>query len=787
MLTSVAFLGCHKEVIDMTNLGLMRLKVSRGNTSGMHTKGLWESFSALISVNYESGESVSYQGILSDPDGDGFYSNTFDEEGEKLYIQQGKKFKVIIIAVVDGETASGESDWLIFEGNEGKVLDIEIKLLAGKNRIGIYPPRVAGDKVVATGEIVELVPNSNSQQPNEISECGFICMPYGAYNTLTSEDDFTLEYQGDQSQWRTEYDYSMLESGGKSFTVLFEDLYPTTQYYIRGFAFLDTTVLYSRVLNFTTEEKDTAELQIMFTDSVRNADDLLSVTGLVNMNVYAPIADITEVGMCILPLSSNAEFNPNEQVENQIVVQGRVEEEQGVFGRGIVYTDFDMTQLEECVDYKFILYAKYNDKVFFDHDYLTFGRTFDPQVYVRCEPVEILPIANTNGKAQLKAVVTGSSCSLDAVTEVGFEYKISFTDVSNDQLVETRQSFPFTLDDTVFSIEVPVPAAEVNIYYRSYYVRDGEYYYDNEMPNTYLLEPEIRPEFANNQIETSNPTPFTVDVSYTVNTNGLTCECGVMYYKVETMQDNPVFDVSRSDIRQTSVGQASGQLDFELRNLTMNSDYIVCPYVVNEGLTIPFSQITNYASTIGQGDEILQGASETQRYVIFYCGADYSLAYIEPLSEGGDVADNSIYQELVWGEMLNVSMLSTPQPADGVVDGTFNTNSIIQAYGTPSPDSIYAAWSCNSNTITCEQGTFRTYLPSSSELQKLLDYLSSQPQNELTTAIMRSAGIWTSDQVSATQATAFVNQNQNASSLNDFQQQAANKNFYYLTIPIFRY
>jgi uncharacterized protein (TIGR02145 family) len=155
-LTAIAvFIGCHKDSLDLGNVGMLNLKLQRGFKS--MNKGAVESFDARVTIYYSEDDTISYNCRFIDTDGDGLYIND-PNELECIYARREVGFWVEVQAVVQGDTVTGMTDptTLLYLSEENPVIDVTIVLEAGYPRIVVSTKtEVAGEDILIFGEVLE--------------------------------------------------------------------------------------------------------------------------------------------------------------------------------------------------------------------------------------------------------------------------------------------------------------------------------------------------------------------------------------------------------------------------------------------------------------------------------------------------------------------------------------------------------------------------------------------------------------------------------------------------------
>ncbi len=279
LIAMFVFVGCHKDVLDLGNVGFLRLELKKGfNTQN---KGAVESFYALVKLEYGDDE-VIYRCLFSDPNDSGFYTNDA-AEGDRIYVRKDVEFRVVIEAEIEGLLVSGESAPMMYsEGMD--MLSVEIVLRAGSTRIAIYQPRedeIFGNYVVAYGEILENV----GVRP--IREAGVMLVKKSIYDTYQSADNFTFDNGLDNDDWIVDYYYNENAENEAitKFSVVLRGLEQNTRYCMRAFAFSesDSTMnyCYSRVVEFSTNNNVARDISVVTNDADNVTMDGVDVAGRV--------------------------------------------------------------------------------------------------------------------------------------------------------------------------------------------------------------------------------------------------------------------------------------------------------------------------------------------------------------------------------------------------------------------------------------------------------------------------------------------------------------------------
>lgn len=154
-LVVVVFIGCHKDPIDYGNVGVLNLSLQRGYKT--NNKSAVESFDARVTIYYSTEDTISYNCLFTDFDGDGRYIND-PTELDCIYVRREVGFWVGVQAVIQGDTVSGMSDPtnLLYLPEETSLLDVDIVLVSGYPRIVVSTnTEVDGVSVLLFGEVIE--------------------------------------------------------------------------------------------------------------------------------------------------------------------------------------------------------------------------------------------------------------------------------------------------------------------------------------------------------------------------------------------------------------------------------------------------------------------------------------------------------------------------------------------------------------------------------------------------------------------------------------------------------
>lgn len=698
----MVFVGCHKEPIELSQLGSITLELTKGyKVSNNNSKGAFESFWAVVSVMYENGDSVAYNCLFTDTDDSGVYTNDI-VEGDRIFISRGSGFRLSVSAFIDGYNVYGDSgpNYIYFSDNdEDNNWKIEIELLSGKSRLGIYQPKedeIFGNFVIANGELVEVENNAL------VEECGFMCVPESVYASLQSSADFTFESRSlDYDRLISDIDTSFnRESPKGKISVMLSGLSPNTKYYMRAFAMTrsdSSAYIYSRVIDFTTTDQVSSDLVLVpnsnqFDISYNRAE----IFAYVKMQNDSPVSDVEYGGICVML----NEESGTPDINNSMVYYGNIEGD-GTQGTMLI----EVNDLAEGTTYKFRLFARYAGIMYYSTESV-FRTTFNP------ENMEVSTVDPTDEIIATSTVTLYGDLLNDAgctITEVGFMYGYRSLDNSNEMtLSDLVYSKTGTMTDGRFSAQVSMPIDRMEFYYVAYVMESTMGYTQYGEIKHFTVSPTDIPE-----IRTSAPssmTTYSAKIPCSVETYGRTCECGIIYMMGE---DTASLDYNNTSIGylKASAGYVSGTFNVNLRGLMHGERYAYKAYV-NTGNGIVQSE-QRYFTLLDIGDNGPGGGE------IFYCGSDFALEYVdfEREEDGSDLVGE--YVAMPWGAAGGLA-ITTESPSTGIVSGKTNTESIVTfnnshgEYG----ELEYAAGYCVANNF---------YLPSTSEVYALIDYLNNPP------------------------------------------------------------
>lgn len=701
--------SCHKDPIEL-QLGTVNLIVTKGYKSNSMSKGIWDSFSADVSILYKGGDSTAYNCVFTDPNGVGIYTNDI-VNGERIYLRRGEGFRIMISAEIDGEEVYGDSgqEWIYYSDERGS-LDIEIELLAGKTRIGIYQPRndeIYGSFVIAKGEIVELTENS------QLEECGIVCVPKSIYNTFESNADFNLELMTDE--WIIGRDESFNpQSNNRKFTVMLMGMVPNTEYYMRAFAFChgeseEFDYCYSRVVSFTTTDRDSSQLYLINNDVRVFADSAALSARLIMLS--GSVEDV-ETGLCLSTAGSSYGLTVNDA---ERICPGTIDA--GNNGtNGIVSVVAD--SLTPGTSYKYRFYAVYNNSYYYSGE-STFRTTLDPE-NISVETLDPRNQVETGSSAVLFGeLLESAGCN---IVERGFKYGFFSVDGTTvPTSVDNLQSSVVgsVLSGGQFSASVTLPITVKRLYYVAYVREESGFVKYGEIKSV-NVRPENVPEITIS--DTVEVTTYSMLLRCNVNTHGYQCRCGVVYAVSEP--GTSVVDINYGDpsVNTSSLVNVSGnEITIKIMGLTPGTNYALRAFaLVGDEYIESETTMTKYTMNIG--DRGPNGG------IVFYSGTNYALE-AKPV-------DTVAY--VVWGQPGGYAITVETPGGTGMVSGITNTESIIRYnYSYEEP---YAAYECYRHG---------GYLPSTSELMELARYFEENIV-EVTTSdgsgFLEAGYYWTSDE-----------------------------------------
>lgn len=727
---SLAFInGCHKDPLDMGKVGFLRLEVRKGYKT--INKGAVESFYATVTVAYANNEEIVYNCLFTDPSNTGVYSNDLNE-GDRLYVRKGEEFRLIIEADIDGYHVVGESGTVVYS-DDMDLTTVEIVLRAGQTRIAIYAPKddeIFGNYVVAYGEILENI----SQNP--IREAGIMCVPKSVYDTYESPDAFTFDNEINSSDWITEYYFSGSHdeenvSDITKFSVVLRGLESNTRYCMRAFTFSEgdssLNYCYSRIVEFSTNNNVAHDISVVTNDADNVTIESVDVAGRVVLLDGNSADSVVEKGFVFdtydnyVANSSNLDYYRNNSFTypaNEVTMQGD----------DVIVFSSTVEGLQEGGTYVFRAYA-----IFRDQPYYGAVKMFAvPQ-----DPANIMIQAD-----EVSSVLTSAYVDLQGsiINDAGYEFselgfRYVFVDAgttpptSLSALTETARG---SVVSGRFSSRVNLPIVNKVMYYSPYAITTTGYTAYGDMSSAVSIEPANVPSVSLQQGNLSARTTHSLTVSCYVDANGRSdCECGIVY-AIDTT-DHASYDTVKK------VSSSSGTEEFVLNGLRKGTEYSYWAYirVVDEFIT------TNVytAYTLQEGDTGPGGG------IIFYADDTngFALEYVMPDGNGPDQEEGD---SVIWGSTAGIA-LNTDAPSSITVSGRTNTESIVTYHNSIGFTDDYAALKCYQST---QGGKNDWYLPTSVELQALIDYMTNIG-SELYT---NQGGFWTSDEQNASNAVAFV-------------------------------
>lgn len=727
---SLAFInGCHKDPLDMGKVGFLRLEVRKGYKT--INKGAVESFYATVTVAYANNEEIVYNCLFTDPSNTGVYSNDLNE-GDRLYVRKGEEFRLIIEADIDGYHVVGESGTVVYS-DDMDLTTVEIVLRAGQTRIAIYAPKddeIFGNYVVAYGEILENI----SQDP--IREAGIMCVPKSVYDTYESPDAFTFDNEINSSDWITEYYFSGSHdeenvSDITKFSVVLRGLESNTRYCMRAFTFSEgdssLNYCYSRIVEFSTNNNVAHDISVVTNDADNVTIESVDVAGRVVLLDGNSADSVVEKGFVFdtydnyVANSSNLDYYRNNSFTypaNEVTMQGD----------DVIVFSSTVEGLQEGGTYVFRAYA-----IFRDQPYYGAVKMFAvPQ-----DPANIMIQAD-----EVSSVLTSAYVDLQGsiINDAGYEFselgfRYVFIDAgttpptSLSALTETARG---SVVSGRFSSRVNLPIVNKVMYYSPYAITTTGYTAYGDMSSAVSIEPANVPSVSLQQGNLSARTTHSLTVSCYVDANGRSdCECGIVY-AIDTT-DHASYDTVKK------VSSSSGTEEFVLNGLRKGTSYTYLAYirVVDEFITTDaYTAVTLQEGDNGPGGGIIFYADDTN---------GFALEYVMPDGNGPDQEEGD---SVIWGSTAGIA-LNTDAPSSITVSGRTNTESIVTYHNSIGFTDDYAALKCYQST---QGGKNDWYLPTSVELQALIDYMTNIG-SELYT---NQGGFWTSDEQNASNAVAFV-------------------------------
>ncbi len=768
-LSAFVFTTCHKDPIDYKNLAVVNLKVLKSySSSEVHKKGVWESFDSQVTIEYENGDSVNYNCVFTDADNNGFYTNDI-AAGDRIYIRKGSGFKISISAKIDSEYVHGDSgpDWLYLSEDGNTIFDIEIQLLAGKNRIGIRVPKdeeIVGNFVIATGEIVE-------SQDSSMFETGFICVSKSIYDSFVSDADFNMQNaNANPDVWTVEYDTSFYSNPSqKTFSVMLAGLEPNTTHYMRAFAFneVNSEYIYSRIVSFNTKDRVESDLIIVPNVSANTISyNYVELNGFVSM-VSGNITDVESVGVCYDLNTSSSDLTINSGSE--VLETSMSIDEDGDGKSGIISVMLE--NLSEGTEYKYKFFAKYNNSYYYSSE-SGFRTNYNPE-NIDISTDEPTNSVETGATAVLRGVINDDAGY--TITQKGFKYEFVETGGAQPAIEELTEEVwsDNSSNNNSFSAEIELPISVGTIYYAAYIkVNDGLYEKVDTEIKQFDVSPANLPQINISGVVVS--TTYSIKVPCEVETYGRSCEGGVIWIVAPNDTSTVVFEHGDQnyDVQELSVGNVSASFNAEIKGLTLGGTYRYRPYLKIGDNEYIYGEAQT-STTLNLGDYGPKGG------VIFYSGTDFAIEAFLPIT-GADQGAQSI--EAIWGQTGGLAV-SADAPQSGIISGLTNTESIIAYHNSIGMTEDYAAKLCmdyDPQATPDIRVASSIYLPSTSEMSKLIEYING-PDNVYQHYI--DEGIyWTSDEVDADNAVIIDYTN-----MTFVESQAAKDADLYLCIPMARF
>ncbi len=728
---ALAFIsGCHKDPLDMGKVGFLRLEVKKGYKT--MNKGAVESFYATVTVSYQNDDEIVYNCLFTDPSNTGVYSNDLNE-GDRLYVRKGEEFKLVIEADIDGYHVVGESATIIYS-DDMDMSTIQIVLRAGQTRIAIYSPKdedIFGNYIVAYGEILENI----SQNP--IREAGVMCVPKSVFDTYETPDAFTFENENNSSDWITEFYFSENPdnedvSSVSRFSVVLRGLEPNTRYCMRAFTFSegDTALnyCYSRVVEFSTNNNVAHDISVVTNDADNVTIESVDVAGRVVLLDGNTADSVAEMGFVFdtydnyVANSSNLDYYRNNSFTypaSEITTRDDV----------IAFSSI-VEGLQEGGTYVFRAFAIFRDQPYYGAVKM-FAVPQNP-ANIRIQADEIESVLTTAYVDLQGSILNDAGYEF---SEMGFKYVFinagTSAPTSLSDLTETARG---SVMSGRFSSRVNLPIVNKVMYYVPYAITTTGYTAYGDISSAVSIEPANVPTVSLPQDNLSSRTTHSLTVSCNVDANGRSdCECGIVF--VADTADHASYDT----IRKTAY--SSGTEEFVLNGLRKGTSYTYWAYirVVDEFITT--SDYT--ATTLAEGDNGPGGG------IIFYADDTNGFA-LEYMMPGGTTGpDQEAGDSVVWGSTAGIA-LNTDAPSSITVSGRTNTEAIVSYHNSIGFTEEYAALKCYQST---QGGKNDWYLPTSVEMQALVDYMNNNGDSEL---YSDQGGFWTSDEQNAGNAVAFV-------------------------------
>lgn len=724
---SLAFInGCHKDPLDLGNVGFLRLELKKGYNT--QNKGAVDSFYATVKIVYGE-EEVAYNCQFSDPNDSGFYTNDISSDGDIIYVRKDMEFRVIIEAEIDGFLVTGESATMMYS-DDMEMLSVEIVLRAGSSRIAIYKPRedeIFGNYVVAYGEILENV----GTMP--IREAGVMLVRKSVYDTYQSADSFTFDNeQGNSNDWTVEYYYAGHDNEESDaeiskFSVVMRGLEQNTAYCMRAFAFTESDSsmnwCYSRVVEFSTNNNVAHDISVVTNDADNVSMDGVDVAGRVVLLDGNSPDSVTEMGFAFDTYSNYvANSSKLDYYRNNSFIYPASEVTPS--DNNIIVFSSNVTGLQEGETYVFRAYATFREQPYYGAVRM-FAIPQNPE-NIRLQSEQISETL-TSAYIDLQGSIINDAGY--EFSEVGFVYGFYGRGEAPSSVYDLNGRSMGSQMSGRFSSRVNLPIVEKTMYYAAYALTTTGYEAYGELSEAVSVVPENVPSISSLQLDESATTTHSMTISCFVDANGRSdCECGIIYSVVG--DNNPTYDTVKK------YSSSSGTEEFVLNNLRKGTNYrywayirVVDEYINTEELT---AETLDVGST-GPGGGIIFYADDENGFALeyYYMGQG-------PDQEMGDSA--------IWGSTSGLA-LNTDAPSSITVSGRTNTEAIISYHNGIGFSEEYAAQKCYQST---QGGKNDWYLPTSVEMQELLNYTSTGEGLE------SEYGFWTSDEQDAGNAIAFT-------------------------------
>ena len=721
---SLAFInGCHKDPLDLGNVGFLRLELKKGYKT--QNKGAVDSFYATVKVVYGE-EEVVYNCLFSDPNDSGFYTNDISD-GDIIYVRKDMEFRIIIEAEIDGFIVTGESAPMMYS-DDMDMLSVEIVLRAGSSRIAIYKPRedeIFGNYVVAYGEILENV----GTMP--IREAGVMLVRKSVYDTYQSSDNFRFENETGSEDWIIEYYYGghdndESDAGISKFSVVLRGLEQNTAYCMRAFAFTESDSsmnwCYSRVVEFSTNNNVAHDISVVTNDADNVTMDGVDVAGRVVLLDGNSPDSVTEMGFVFdtynnyVANSSKLDYYRNNSFtypasevlpsDNNIIVFSS-----SVYG------------LQEGETYVFRAYATFREQPYYGAVRM-FAIPQNPE-NIRLQSEQISETL-TSAYIDLQGSIINDAGY--EFSEVGFVYGFYDRGQAPTSVSELNGKSTGAQMSGRFSSRVNLPIVEKTMYYAAYALTTTGYEAYGELSTGVSVVPENVPSVSSLQLDESAKTTHSLTISCYVDANGRSdCECGIIYSVVG--DNNPTYDTVKK------YSSSSGTEEFVLNNLRKGTNYRYWAYIKVVDEYISTEEMT--AETLNLGDFGPGGGK------IFYADDEngFALEYFIPGEAGADQEEGD---SAIWGSTSGLA-LNTDAPSSITVSGRTNTEAIVSYHNSIGFSEEYAALKCYQST---QGGKNDWYLPTSVEMQQIINYDEDLYSSR--------DGFWTSDEQDAGNAIAFI-------------------------------